>query len=94
MMLIHRLASLLNIAEQRRADGINNSDEWVVRKLREERAERADLLSKIEDDASVADQAMALRKDIVLIDGALTAYPELMGAKQEVTAWPHMPVNA
>ncbi len=80
MMADHKLKSLLDIAEVKRADGVNNSDEWVVRKLREDRAERSDLLSKIKDDAFVADQALELEAEIVAIDHALTAYPELATA--------------
>lgn len=77
MMAKHKLTSLLNIAEVRRADGLDNSDEWVVRKLREDRAERADLLSKIDDYECVADTALELKNQIAAIDHALTAYPEL-----------------
>lgn len=77
MMAMHKLTSLLNIAEVRRADGLHNSDEWVVRKLRTDRAERADLLSKIDGDEFVADTALKLKNEIAAIDHALTAYPEL-----------------
>lgn len=77
MMAMHKLTSLLNIAEVRRADGLDNSDEWVVRKLRTDRAERADLLSKIDGDEFVADTALKLKTEIAAIDHALTAYPEL-----------------
>ena len=80
MMAVQKLASLLNIAEIRRADGLDNSDEWVQRKLRTDRAERADLLAKIDGDAFVADTATALRNEIVAIDHALTAYPKLAAA--------------
>lgn len=80
MMATHKLKSLLEIAEVKRSDGIANSDEWVVRKLREDRTERQDLLSKIMGDAGVADQAEGLSTEIASIDHALTAYPELATA--------------
>jgi len=80
MMTMPKLQSLLAIAEVKRTDGVPNSDEWVARKLSEDRAERQDLLNKIKDDASVADQAAGLEAEIASIDHALTAYPELATA--------------
>lgn len=80
MLAIHKLKSLLVVAEQKRADGVPNSDEWVVKKLREDRAERAELLSKMQGDAFFADQALELEAEVASIDHALTAYPELATA--------------
>lgn len=76
MLAMHKLDGLLKIAKVRRADGLENSDEWVVRKLRQDRAERADLLSKIDGDELCADTALALKEEIAAIDHALTAYPD------------------
>ncbi|BDT74172.1 hypothetical protein os4_37250 (plasmid) [Comamonadaceae bacterium OS-4] len=85
MMLTKKFKRLLEIADVKRADGVPNSDEWVVKKLREEKLERLDLLSKIKGDETVVDQALALEADIAAIDRALTAYPELANATQPIT---------
>ena len=47
MMPFFRLQSMLAIAESRRMSGTPDSDDFVVRKLSEDRDERADLLAKI-----------------------------------------------
>lgn len=86
MMLAKKFKRLLEIADVKRADGVPNSDEWVVKKLREEKAERLDLLSKIKGDEIVADQALEMEAEIAAIDRALTAYPELANAAQPITA--------
>lgn len=80
MMAIHKLKSLLEVAEARRTDNVPNSDEWVARKLREDKVERVDLLSKIQGDPLVADQALELEAEIASIEHALTAYPSLDAA--------------
>lgn len=80
MMPKHKLDELLKVAEAKRANGLPNSDEFVTRKLREDRAERADLFSKIKGDADMVDMVFELEAEIVSIDHALTAYPELTTA--------------
>lgn len=77
MMVMRKLKSLLAIAEVKRSDSVSNSDEWVVRKLREDKSERLDLLHKIKGDPMVKDQAADLANEIASIDHALTAYPEI-----------------
>ena len=77
MMPKHKLDELLNVAEVKRENGRPNSDEFVVRKFREDRAERADLFTKIKGEADMADMVNELEAEIVSIDHALTAYPEL-----------------
>ena len=77
MMSMQRLNSLLAAAEIKRTDGAPNSDEFVIRKLTEDRAERLDLLGKIMNDGSVSDQAEELESEIAAIDYALAAYSEL-----------------
>ena len=76
-MSTQKLESLLATAEVKRIAVTPNSDEFVVRKLRKDQAERQELLDKIATDLGVADQAAVLEAEIASIDNALTAYPEL-----------------
>lgn len=77
MMSTQKLESLLATAKVKRIAVTPNSDEFVVRKLRKNRAERQELLHKIATDLGVSDQAAVLEAEIASIDNALTAYPEL-----------------
>lgn len=80
MMTIPKLLSLLQVAEVKRVTGIQNSDDFVTRKLKDDKAERVDLLANIKNDADMVDMTFELEAEIASIDHALTAYPELATA--------------
>lgn len=80
MMTMPKLRSLLQVAEIERADGVPNSDDFVARKLKDDKAKRVDLLARIKGEAEMVDMVFELEAEIASIDHALTAYPELAAA--------------
>lgn len=76
MMLTSKLQSFLEVAQAKRTTGVPNSDEFVVRKLTEDLAERMAFLREIESDDGAAEMKTELESEIASISRALTAYPQ------------------
>ena len=75
MLTQKSLEGLLRVAAQKKVDGLQNEDEFVVRRLNYQRSELLGLQEAFGSDPAYKEEVQSIAAEICRIDDALGAYP-------------------